>query len=514
VSAGASGVVLNTAGDSALFTVGNKLLISGFETQAGGYPTNPYYYEFPKLASIAGTTTKTLTFASPLVNSYKTTWPSWGTTPPSGPAYLYALESGWECDHEYIGLGLENLQQTNSIGEKITYTGGYSGGFGIYPTRNVQWTTNGYDMYTHALGEELDKIVWSVKINGGSTTINTQSASPTYLDAECVSFPGSFQGTPKNTTMFGCVVSTDNTMKIGPHSYGRSETFYAEACSFAGFDIGGQVENDILGAGAYQFPGGGIIKRAMGAGTTNPPVWCVPGGKCTIGTTVDLVTEFPFQITDVTTSGSDLLIQTTLNGFPTLPVPSGTYTIRTHPAPDFTVVDCQGGLEAVDFTGATDASIAFRSYTKRSLTDWTTQQQASTIVAGRLVSMTINVATAYTGVLGTLTLNPTAQFGAFVVSTAGTLLTFNPVVNVMTAGTRVITPTSVTGTKSGDQLGFSGNTPPGEMWFTEAIAPHLSASISGESSSLWPVVTVELVLDQSPEQQALFSVPLRFRLAH
>jgi hypothetical protein len=323
-----------------------------------------------------------------------------------------------------------------------------------------------------------------------------QSSSPDNLEAECFKVTNSWQGTPKNTKLFGCVVA-DSTMKIGPHSFGAAESFSSEASQFAGFDIGGQTESDILGAGAYQFVGGGVIKRVKAAGTGEPPTWMSPNGLCFLYAT-NYNTLFPFQIKDVREDGTNLFIDTTLAGFPVLSGPS-TYNVRSHPAPSFTVIDCQGCADALDFSGGPSAAVNMRNYSARTLSSWSSQQPSIAQGWGRLVSLTVNVITPYTGTRPTLNLEIGDQLGANIVDAAGNTTRIDPTVDVKTPGKRVITPTSITGAKPNDNLGL----PPGIIWWASEIAPYLSNNISGESSSVWPVVSYELILDQGAQQQTI-----------
>lgn len=69
--AGAPTVTTSTAGDSANFALGNKVLIYGFGQQDASFPPNPRYFEFNEVVSQVG---GVVTLKNPLKNSYNSAW--------------------------------------------------------------------------------------------------------------------------------------------------------------------------------------------------------------------------------------------------------------------------------------------------------------------------------------------------------------------------------------------------------------------------------------------------------
>src|SRR5262249_6002227 len=105
------------------------------------------------------------------------------------------------------------------------------------------------------------------------------------------------------------------------------------------------------------------------------------------------------------------------------------------------------------------------------------------------------VTTAYTGLQGALTMNAISQFNSYpTIKADSSLLNYGPVINAKIAGSRVITPSSVTGQQSGD----SGLSVSEAVWFTgqQPAGPSFSANVSGESSAVWPTITIEITTDQ------------------
>jgi hypothetical protein len=501
-NAGSSMITLKNSSDASRFSPPCWALMTGLDIQGFGYPSNQQFYEWVYVTSIVGAA---VNLQSPLVNTYKDTWPVFNAGNASnvdcgGPATLYAIEAGWDCDHEYVNIQQESTGQINSIGRNVTYTGGgsiagNSAGCCVYPSRNKVWTCNGVD--TTAGSSEIDKLIANVVVNGGHwSRPKTQSPSPDSMTFENVVMNSNMLGSPKNTSLKGCYLN--GGASFGPTAFGYGTSVYSEACSFAnvgassGF-IGGVAESDVLGAGAYQFIGGGIIKRLKSGGSGSPPQWGTSNGICFIGTN-SLTTEYIFQVTDIYEDGTYIYIRTTLDGFPTIPGP--TWNIHTHPCPQLTMVACVGCVDAIDMSGAPTARAPIYSYTKRTFSNWAAQQQSTSWIWGRLVSYTLGGYpgdTPYTGVLGTLKLEPAAQLGAACVSpTGGASIFYDPVLNMIVGGQRILLPGSVSA-QSGDVLGAA----PGALWFTKSVSPFLDSSISGESSSVWPTITIELVTDQT-----------------
>ena len=66
-----------------------------------------------------------------------------------------------------------------------------------------------------------------------------------------------------------------------------------------------------------------------------------------------------------------------------------------------------------------------------------------------------------------------------------------PKINLMAAGERIITPTTISGAQQGDVLGAA----PGNVWMTLTLA-YLNGDIHADDPSTYPTVTVEITTDQ------------------
>jgi hypothetical protein len=277
----------------------------------------------------------------------------------------------------------------------------------------------------------------------------------------------------------------------------EATSFGSLAFSYGG--VGGGSEGNVFsdgsgGTGGY-LVNGRVIKRLKTNGTGEPPSCGIPGNRYLIGGSGGQTTLASFDVVDVSEDGTYVYITTSnLNGVPTLPGTSKSF--MTGPAPQLTLISCGGCAEGVDFTGDQTAARAIYCYTRRTKSDFSSGLLGlyTAWVWGRLISFTVNVSKAYTGILGTLTLKAADQFGLQNLNASNVTTTFFPLVDLKQTGTRVITPAAITGSVGSDNLGSV----PGNMWFTQGIDPYLSASISGESSTVWPVFTIEVVLDQTP----------------
>lgn len=169
--------------------------------------------------------------------------------------------------------------------------------------------------------------------------------------------------------------------------------------------------------------------------------------------------------------------------------------------------NCTGSATALDLSQAAARNRPLWSYTKRTYNGTETGITSPDVsIIGNLVSVKVNVITPYTGTRPVLTVG-FSQFGLPVVQ-SGALTTWSPLVNLKTAGERVITVGSTTGTQSGD----SGLTVSSDLWFTGTYAARVSHDITGESSGVYPSYTIEIITDQGFSTGPVAVVPLRFRL--
>lgn len=166
--------------------------------------------------------------------------------------------------------------------------------------------------------------------------------------------------------------------------------------------------------------------------------WGIPGTNMTASGFSAVTAGVPFfQVTGVTKSGNFINIATTLSGsYPNVPLASGKSFLQVQ-APKWTCTNCTGTAQAVDFSGL-PANIPIFSRTKRSYTNSTAIEDGG--LWGQVTSITINVTTAYTGATNPLKM----QFVEQGVTAAGAFAQWVGLIDLRTAGARVITPSGVT----------------------------------------------------------------------
>lgn len=501
VSSGASSVTLLTPAQASLFTVGTYALIAGIDMQGYGFPPNPYFHEYVYIQSIVGAV---ITFSAPLQYSYESTWPMFNAGGPGvpdygGPGTLYVLPASWDTTQEYDGLSLSSLGAPNAQGRSITFKDITVGSGGcIFPSQNSLFALVNPNISSCFI--EADKIVDTFSITGGTIAgIAFQSASIKQFTMSGVTSNGYVTGTPINTSISN---STLSGLFPGAYVYGPSSNTTCLNCAIATMGSQGVIDQGIAGVGVN-------VSYTMSNGVITVPIsmalpavpWAVPGAQ--LFWAGQYANEgVPFKVVDVTQSGSNVLVQTTLQGgFPALPLDSGKLYLHVHPSPQFTCANCTGDPLAVDLAQAPPGAPIF-SYSKRTYSG-NIGHGLGAEVWGRLVSLKYNVTKPYTGVQSTLTLNAVGQNGTFLINLDGTAFRYTgnsgtPSVNLKTSGQRAVFPDYVTGQQSGD----SGLSIPGPLWWAfGTFGPYLGTDISGENPSVYPSVTIEIVTDQTPAPQ-------------
>jgi hypothetical protein len=497
VMSGATSVTLLNPRQSSLFRVGSWAVLAGLDTQGEGYPPNQVFFEYVKITAINAATGQ-ITFSNPIVNSYKSTWPHY--PPPTaddddgGSATLFALHPSWDMSVAYEGVTINlGSSQAYAVGRSVTFTDvtfNCSGTGGLAPTQNLNITLNNV---TQRCQMEVDKLVDNFTINGGNfDQLFFQSSSGSNVFTMNNATVATMNGTPQKAIILD---SRIGAFYVGTLHFGRTTEISCNNCNIGAFVYppGGSRDNNVTKK--YTMTGGVIASP----NSNGPVAWAVPGANIMFARyDGNLWTEgVPFQVIDVTQDASNTYIQTSLGGgFPSLPMHStGGLSIYGHPAPKFTCTNCTGGADAIDLAqapaGAPIFSYSKRTFTGNQLPVWTGQTLSYARIWGTIVSVKINVTKPYTGTQPTLTLNALGPYGIAAISPDGSQTGLSAAINLKIAGERDIFPSSVIGTQSGDIISV-----PGPMWFQLGYSPTVSADISGESPSVWPTVTIEIITNQ------------------
>lgn len=224
VNSGSSTVTLLDPSKLALWAVGDWALIAGLAPQAGiGYPPNPMFFEFVQVLS-KNVGAGTITFVSPLTNTYKSTWPvhpssSAFEADQGGPATLYSLGQNWVTNQEYRGLTISQVGQTYAVGQYITYRDvTFTGTACGIPTQNYLFRLINMTMTNCSM--EVDKVIQTAVFDNVTIrSIDFQSASINNFTITDSSITNFINGTPRVTTITG---SNINSFSPGAHSYGAS----------------------------------------------------------------------------------------------------------------------------------------------------------------------------------------------------------------------------------------------------------------------------------------------------
>jgi hypothetical protein len=340
VSAGASIVSLVTPAQTSRFTSGQWVLVTEGDLQGGGYPINPWKFEYKQIQSIG---TGTLTFTAPLDKSYSSTFPNYVAGDASniyqgGPATVYALLDAWDQEIELQGgyiVDNGNLFYEKCRVAKCTDT--IFETYGPCPTVNVlcvhrRCTTiatelevdklvqrfESYDNNYHAIVFQNSAVNELVSMNdtcaagqywrgvAGGQSIITNLSTPTFWFG--VKGYGTVTGNTKLVSCNAAAASYDTSYRFLLTDYGQ--------------------------------PGSGALTIT----SPDPQRWAIPGGWCAIVDGSGNFSGITFQVTNIAFSGGVTTISTTLS----TPVPgtsggfSAPWYIVPHPGKDTTLITCTG----------------------------------------------------------------------------------------------------------------------------------------------------------------------------
>src|SRR6185312_12405565 len=318
-----------------LFTVGQWARMSGLAQQSNGFPTNPAFWDY---VLVSGKTATGIQFTTtPLTHDYKSTWPSYGTAYYGGPATLYALDPSWPITLEVNNLILSMTNPASDgaaiIGKDITLKNvtinTTDGNTCEVPSQNMSYRIIKATMTNCTI--EVDKIIDFAMLQNISaiTSIDVQSASVKQMLISGANITG-HTNTAINTTIYG---STIASFQPGPHSFGGAASTTLINNIVNGFQAGAASSSSVNSVGSWS---GGVytipnasIPGVSGSNDSLP--WAVPGLNIYWNGT--LANQGPvIQVLDVSQSGSNTLVQTSLaGGFPTMP--GASVAAFAHPAP-------------------------------------------------------------------------------------------------------------------------------------------------------------------------------------
>jgi Tryptophan-rich Synechocystis species C-terminal domain len=329
VSAGATSVDLITPADASKFSVGQWVLVSGLELQGGsggqpGYPPNFQFFEYKQIVNISGSV---VTFASPLANSYESTWPvvdslQGGAVNLGGPATIYALGPAFGAQQTILGLEVTANANNNGAvfmdaGLSLVLDGMKFDGLG--PAPSVGQSVVIRNSYFGTINE-IDKVLSYLEYDsdtGGQLLV--QSAAPTTLVIKGSTF-STLNGTAQNTSIEN---STIGVVKAGPLAFGVGESL-----SIINSSISTALEADLaINPSQVSFNNGTFRVATASPNVADVYAWAVPGHEYffafydgSIHMTDDNGHVTTFKVLDVRQDATYTYVDTDLGA--TLPTPT------------------------------------------------------------------------------------------------------------------------------------------------------------------------------------------------
>ena len=466
-----------------------------------------------------------ITFLAPLTNSYLSTWPLYldetGTTPPpengqytaGGPATLYAMDPRFDhtavingltiAHHPQMGVSALSLTLNSCVFESI---------WGPHATASRTVVFN--DCLGVLCTMEVDKLITSFTMNncdwGG---LSFQSASVTEFIADNTDIRFSVSGTPRKSTFRnGSTIGTisGTGMLVPGAQYGFSNELIVTDSVVKNFGAVTTHESGMVIPGGTTGSSGVQIDFPMSGGVISVPksfavyqysiMWAVTGGKVFMYDQ-NIGTIGAFSISNVTESGGNALVQTSLSGgWPSRTYGSTGLRLIPHSAPICTFTNVTGCPEVVDLSNAGAAGLPLYSYSKRTY-NGSVAVMDYWQVWGRVKKIVVTVTQAYTGVFGgavtlALAINVSNQF---IKMSDYTTVTWAPTIDLKKTGTRTFDATagsypvswSSTAVAAADAL----PTMTEALWAPYNFRPSMT-DISSEAAGVRPIFSIEVVTDQ------------------
>lgn len=504
-----TGTLLNGA-DAAKFAVNDWVAVTSLEMQGRdlGYPANWYNFDYVQVAAISGTT---VTFSAALLRTHLSTFPlsGPGTSNPTydwgGPATIVRISPTWDQSVRVYGMTVTG--HTNCTARKMEMIDCNIAGYVGHPANAATASCSREVVFRRChIGPgifELDKNIGIIKfIDSAIDTLSVQSASVETLVVDGCKILTTMRGTAKNTHFkdshiqnfqlsptigWSKTVSMDGC-RIGKVTYADAEHYInLSAVSFSNGTFSAPVSN----TSNYQ-----AVQRVAIPGTVM--YFNYPGGFT--GNVGNL-----FIITKAYSDVNNIYFDTTLSQIPVY-VPAGFVSgqptaIAVHPGIRINAASCTGCIDVQMWSQQAKAKPIW-SYAHRVYSDnisgapvGTGTDQPPVWGWGALVSLTINVVRPYTGTVPMMHMNQCGPYGAYAIQMAtNTFSQYRATVDLRVAGSRVITPSGVTGAAGTDTLPapVAGN-----IWFVQdALDPLLTNPYTTETPAQMPIVEIELVTDQ------------------
>lgn len=495
---------------ASLFVVGNYIWVTGVDIQGlwnspYGFPSNQQFLEPVKILDVDASTGRII-IDRPLRYSYKSTWARYnsgsaGEVDNGGPATIYAFDANWNARNYLKDFECDAIpNQVNAKVREITLQNidcPLSDSSSVFPSENEIFRAIGCDFGDYHV--EVDKMVDVIlydrctirRIGHQSGSINTTI----FLATDVIGTGATCTGTGKKFIGRGRKANGDRsqltTFWPGAYAYGYSEEVDIEGYDIADFDSGGHstaksstwtITDGVIRIPNTEITGSGPLSRVL-----------VPGARVfwfAQVTPAIAETSRGFRVIDIYQDATYLYVETDWIG----DFPANVSALRSHPCPRFRMRDCIGTDTVVDLCGA-PAFAPLWSYSNRTHTPSTAGSLGGRRLWGNIVSIKINVTQAADPGNANARLR-LSQFNnyPFILSDGSVNNTWAPQINMKITGERVITPSGVTGTQSGDS---DLTMPASLMWSVSSIGPYNVDNLTGTP----PEVSIEIITDQGFDEE-------------
>jgi hypothetical protein len=319
------------------FYVGQWIFIGGLDLQnhyqapptsqgPDSWPINLQVFQYVKITSV--NSSGAIGISEPTAYTYSAKWPliypgmSDDSIPGSGPACIYGMGPGWDCDIVSFGMrSLEPWGPQSSNGRTMHIFDVRMEGQGVQPGSSRRTVFERGQVCGYNTGIEVDKLSEHdeyTHIEGDKISLNIASACNNILSIQGSKFY-TVGGTVKRTIVKD---SKLGTMVFGP-TFGMSdncllfgnEIRYIDTVNR--FDDAGMVNPIVNMIERFTYNNGTFSIPFTAMGPINQ--WCVPGNKCFV---TDMAGAFqnmgmPFVIGNVYNDGSgNFCFETTLSSKP------------------------------------------------------------------------------------------------------------------------------------------------------------------------------------------------------
>jgi hypothetical protein len=503
VASGLTQATCKTASQASLFPVGRWACLAALELQGeGGYPPNHHYIQYVQIVS-TNSSTGVIQFTPAANQNYSSAYPttSAGAYDTGGPVTLFLMaglggesDIGWDCDHEYYGLTILNTQtppqafQAHAVGRNVRLIDCTFNGIAFAPTVCQSLRLDGCTFNDASI--EVDKEIEYLEFKDCTMVgVLVQSSSVTNLVFDGCTASFAMRGTARHTTLTDC---TTPVLRLGPQGYGNSESVTITNCTIDALETSfnryltteittsnGNIKLDpnILGSGARLFlPASLLVTGGNSRWSGKFTSWATGWSSMVVAG------DYPAAIVNTDYPEPLPLPPSSVVGSP--------LHVMQHPIADVAASLSTGCVEIVELCSAAAQHKPLYSYINRT---GAPEAQEFFTQWGELESITINVTQVYTGAQATCTF----QFfvPGMLDATGADAGALTLIVNAKIAGSRIITPTTITGAQSGDSLGSA----PGAVWSTAGGHLSILENISGDTEAQKPIINVEYITTQMPD---------------